>query len=382
LLLLLILVPAGAWAKPTTPGQAQLVVTNWLRLDWKPLGCPLGQEIKEVQTFRDAAGSPLYHVVYLNPAGLVLVAGDDLVEPVIGFLAQGRYDPSPANCLGYLVSRDLTGRVAVARKMEAQAQAQGLKFTPQGIFKTALDKWEMLAGGALGAHLDRVSDERVPPLTQSKWGQGNAGNNACYNMFTPNNYVCGCGATALAQLMRYHKYPTTGIGVKTFPIFVNGVMQNGFTRGGDGQGGPYDWNNMVLAPNGTTPLLQRRAIGFLCSDAGVVLNMHYNANGSDAFLDSHYQRLVDIFKYSNINFGSAALNIPSSTLNAMINPNLDAGLPIILGGGGPWAAISGWPTATAIMSPPCITISTWDGTGPGISGTICLISTPTLPSMS
>ena len=336
-LMLLMLLPPGAWARPTTPDQAQQVVRNWLLLDWKPLGAPLGQKIARVETFRDDAGSPLYHVVHLDPAGLVLVAGDDLVEPVVGFLSRGHFDPSEASCLGALVNRDIPGRVREARRIEALATARGLEFTPEGIYREARSKWEVLETGSQAAHMDQVSDVRVPPLTQSKWGQGDEGTARCYNYYTPNHYVCGCGATALAQVMRYHKHPTVGIGVKTFKIFVDTVMQDASTRGGNGSGGPYDWANMVLDPTPATTDLQRRAIGALCYDAGVAHNMHYNdpPGQSTSILGGKYP-LVDTFKYGNTRFGwNPDKNIPSANLNAMINPNLDAALPVILGASGP-----------------------------------------------
>ena len=120
LALAVLLLVSGAWANPTTPEQAKNVVLNWLGKEAVPLGAPLGRQIKEVQTFTDSAGAPAYYVVYLNPAGLVFVPADDLVEPIIGFLPDGTYDPSTTNPLGALVSQDIPGRVLQARRVEAK----------------------------------------------------------------------------------------------------------------------------------------------------------------------------------------------------------------------------------------------------------------------
>jgi len=46
-------------------------------------------------------------VVYLDPEGFVIVAADDLIEPIIGFAPRGQFDPSTKNPLGALVSNDL-----------------------------------------------------------------------------------------------------------------------------------------------------------------------------------------------------------------------------------------------------------------------------------
>ncbi|MBU4448589.1 MAG: hypothetical protein KKD99_08385, partial [Proteobacteria bacterium] len=50
LLALILALPAGVWAKPTTPEQARTVVENWLALDSTPLGSSLGRQVKEAGT--------------------------------------------------------------------------------------------------------------------------------------------------------------------------------------------------------------------------------------------------------------------------------------------------------------------------------------------
>jgi hypothetical protein len=49
LLALILALPTGVWAKPTTPEQARTAVENWLALEATPLGAPLGRQIKEVK---------------------------------------------------------------------------------------------------------------------------------------------------------------------------------------------------------------------------------------------------------------------------------------------------------------------------------------------
>ena len=161
-----LLLAEGAWGKPTTPDQAKKVVLNWLGQDATPMGALLGRQIKEVQTFTDPAGAPAYYVVYLNPSGLVFLPADDLVEPIIGFMPEGSYDPSPTNPLGALVSRDIPGRVLPARAREARGLEILAPETPQA---TAQSKWAWLEnppsdGQAMGAGLPSISDVRVGPF--------------------------------------------------------------------------------------------------------------------------------------------------------------------------------------------------------------------------
>jgi len=95
LALLVALAPCG-WCDPTTGDQAKAFVAAWLARDPEPLGEAMPRLVKGVATYRDEKGSPLYHVVALAPSGFVVVAGDDLVEPVIAQCARGPPRPRPS----------------------------------------------------------------------------------------------------------------------------------------------------------------------------------------------------------------------------------------------------------------------------------------------
>ncbi|MCX5891152.1 MAG: C10 family peptidase [Deltaproteobacteria bacterium] len=349
-LAVLMLVASEAGAKPTTAAQAQTLVLNWLGLEAQPMGSPLGGQIKQVQTFTDASGSPTYYVVYLNPAGLVFLPADDLVEPIIGFVSAAiSYDPSPANPLGALVSRDIPGRVLQARQVEAQDQAAKAPLAPESPQAKAQSKWAWLVNSVQSRAPSMqesppasISDVRVAPLVQSYWWQSTVGNGtmAVFNYYTPpfkagdpNNYLCGCIATAMGQLMRYHQYPTNGVGARTLTIRVDWVERPAQLLGGNGTGGPYDWGNMLLFPDSGINLTQQKAIGSLAFDAGVSVNMNYRSDGistSDCY--NVPWALMNVFQYSNAKYSyNNGNNIPLTNLYAMINPNLDSQLPVILG---------------------------------------------------
>lgn len=339
----------GAWAKPTTPAQAQTAVMNWLGMDAVPLGAPMGRQVKEVQTF-NYGDTPAYYVVSLNPAGLVILPADDLVEPVICFMPSGSYDPSPANPLGALVSRDLPGRVLEARAVEVKGVEALAPDTPQA---QAQRKWDLLTKPtgpkASEFGVSSISQVWVAPLVQSKWDQSTVSGNNCYNYYTPYNYVCGCVATAMAQLMRFHQYPTAGVGTGGYTCtYWVGNTQYSTTlhlRGGDGAGIAYSWSQMELDPatNGVS-LAQRQAIGALTSDAGISVNMDYDATsppphaGSGTETTYAAYAFVHTFGYSNAisaYSGSSSTSIPDSNRRNMLNPNLDAGFPTLLGIRGP-----------------------------------------------
>lgn len=334
LLLLLVGIGVEAWASPTTASQARAVVKTWISLDPRPLEMALGSQVAEVQAFPGDAAEPHYFVVYLDPCGFVVVPADDLVEPIIAFISQGRYDPSLDAPLGALVSQDLAGRIAAARKIERLPRKELL--APESAYGKARKKWQLLDQSADAAKssmeaagLADISDIRVAPFVLSKWGQGNEGT-YCYNYYTPNNYVCGCVATFMAQIMRYHIHPTAGVGTPTFNIYVDGALwPNIPLRGGNGSGGPYQWGNMVLDPDASTTDTQRQAIGALCYDAGVSVNMSYASGGSGALFSAAMNSLRNTFGYSNTRKGyNSGSTITLDNLYSMINPNMDARLPV------------------------------------------------------
>lgn len=340
----------AASAAPVTAERAHKLTGAWVAAHPRPMNSRLGSQIDSVETFTDANGQPIYYIVYLRPNGFVIASADDLVEPIIGFASAGSYDPSDRNPLGALVSRDLPARVnaarAVERKMRSRGGAMGLTQQEAAIRRSGEDafgKWEKLTSEAnsssvLMTSAGSISDVRVSPLLLSQWSQTTVCSNACYNYYTPkygegdsNNYPSGCVATAMAQYMRFWQYPTTGVGTGCFTIYVDGSAQTWCLRGGDDSGGAYDWLQMVLDPNCSTTLAQRQAIGALTYDAGVAVHMQYTSSNSGAYMSYVNTAMVNTFHYSNAIFGyNYEYNIGAG-LNAMINPNLDWGNPVILG---------------------------------------------------
>jgi hypothetical protein len=237
-----------------------------------------------------------------------------------------------------LVSRDLPSRIKTAEAVEAKLRNPGNAiFTTQEIYAkigsvSAATKWRRLQDAAAAPFTGSlsISDTRVAPLVGSTWNQGTVNGSNCYNYYTPNKYVDGCVATAMAQVMRYFQWPTAGVGVTSFNIWVNSSGTTASTRGGDGAGGAYNWAQMPLNPNGSMTLTQRQAIGALCYDAGVAAHMQYSSSGSGAWMHDARTAMVNTFQYSNAIMGGNEYSNIGAGLTNMINPNLDAGYPVML----------------------------------------------------
>lgn len=328
LLSILVCLTSATCAAPTTPDDASLAVSGWLASDDCPLGARLGTRVSSAESISDTGGGTAFYVVYLDPAGFVIVSPDDSIEPIIAFASEGTFDESPGNPLPVLTRLDLKQRLADAKASDQQASAAAAS-------SPAREKWRQLMGRIRALRLTSISDPRVSPLVQSRWDQKTEEDSglALYNYYTPpgpdgsaNNHYCGCVATALAQIMRYHSYPTTGVGTPLFSIKVCGSPTTRRLRGGDGRGGPYNWSSMVLVPNYAVTQAQRQAIGALCHDAGVAVGMDYCSNGSGAYVSGLSQTLKSTFRYGNA-VGYVGYGVDT---DLMINTNLDAGLPVFL----------------------------------------------------
>ncbi|HOO63158.1 MAG TPA: C10 family peptidase [Synergistaceae bacterium] len=319
----------GASAAPVTETQALQAAISWLERHPAPLEENLGQNVKDLISYSDARGNPLYYVAFLAPRGFLILGGDDLLEPVIALVPEGTaYDPSEKNPLGALVTRDLT-----LRAHEARTAPKVSRILEQRHLSN-ISKWKTLLEEDLPSknRLPSLADLRVAPLLQSTWSQGNVNEEPCYNYYTPHGYPCGCVATAMAQIIRFHEHPSEGVGRKSFTIFIDEISEDRTLRGGNGLGGPYDWNAMVLQPDASITEAQRQAIGALTYDAGLSVFMHYTDEGSGTDTLMAGDALTEVFGYSNaIKSYNGGENLSEDFRNAAVLPNLDAGYPVLFG---------------------------------------------------
>ena len=323
------------------------------------LGTMRGRRMASGETVE--AGGAKVHVVRFEGGGFVAMGADDLVDPVIAFSPSGKNlsqdDRSP---LRAILGADLALRARAAARQEVDASAAKAGRTLLGAAAASSARtesqrrWDRLLGrGSGGAGLlrastssgplDAVSDVRVEPLVKSRWGQENNSRyinygEPCFNYYTPNNYPCGCVATAMAQIMRYHRYPAFGA-VVTKTCRVGGENQKSFTT----KGGEYNYDAMPLVPTvdedipwyecGATEA-QREAIGRLTYDCGVMMQMWWRQDGSPSggAGAASVLKTSNMFKYRNAVVNTCKANLGDEDFrNRMIYPNLDAGMPVILG---------------------------------------------------
>ncbi|MHC4333108.1 MAG: C10 family peptidase, partial [Planctomycetota bacterium] len=125
-------------------------------------------------------------------------------------------------------------------------------------------------------------------------------------------------------------HPTAGVGTPSYTIYVDGSPQTASLRGGDGAGGPYVWDQMMLLPDHTITETQRQAIGALCYDAGVATETRYRSTDSSTVAYKISDALIGPFGYGNAVYGDIRSGYDLDRFLEMVNPNLDADLPAIL----------------------------------------------------
>ncbi len=316
---------AGAVSAETvTASQAKTAVSRWLGAS-SALGSPMQGEVSDVCTCSPTNGAS-FHVVKLSEGGFVVTSSDTQREPIVAFSSEGDLVEDDRNPLWVLLRNDL------ALRTQGGGSSGGMRLMGVSPVAAANEaKWAKLLGG--GAQLmsaqgvSSVSDMRVAPFVQSKWGQDEVGGDYCYNYYTPNHYVCGCVATAGAQIMRYFRYPTAAM-----PQFTNpNCAVDGATTSLTTQGGTYSWDAMPLVPNSSITLSQRQAIGKLTSDVGICCSVDYSSGGSGAggyqlvhALTNHfgYASALAYWKHKEDLSGTDAIK------NALLS-NFDAGLPVL-----------------------------------------------------
>ena len=251
---------ASAGAAEITLAQAETAAGNWLARNRHPLNADIGTVPSGGTTYRNAAGTALFHVVKLVGGGFIVTSADDGISPIIAISESDDLSEDANSGLWVLLNKDMENRqlaLSVARTtvssmlLAAAAVETPAEGSPQAEWSELLDESSFSIQGK-----SSITDVRVSPLVKSTWDQDTVSSKYTYNYYTPNHYVCGCVATAMSQLMRYHQFPTSSRSVVTKTCYVSDVATSLSTKAGT-----YAWSDMPLTPTYTITDTQREAIG-------------------------------------------------------------------------------------------------------------------------
>lgn len=304
-------------------------VAEGRRLDVRIGGFPVSARRHAVT---DVAG---FYSVRMSGGGTVFLSGDDESEPVIAYTS-GDVDfdsLDAASPLRALLERDIR-----LRRGTSAAKAKWRRLFAKGDAGTPYPSlFSLVALSA--ASLVEPGDIRVPALVKTRWGQGSRGGYPCFNYYTPGRYQCGCVATAMAQVMRYHRWPDAShpVNASAFRCYVGGVETN-LTM----QGGIYEWGDMPTDADGDriSNDVHRQSIGKLTGDVGISVRMYYTGVASSAFAILTANAFTETWRfgqatYFNDEFGYLAGGNSDANRRKVMTKvffsNFDSGCPVVLG---------------------------------------------------
>lgn len=189
-------------------------------------------------------GETFYYIFNdVQYGGFVIVAGDERATDILGYSVSGNvdFDNAPDNFKWWMKQYEEQIHAAIQQDLQPSVR------TSNGASPTRVD---------------------VPELVKTKWNQGTPFNNIVVQQSGNTDYVTGCVATAMAQVMKFHGCPTTGVGSHSY------TSKRGTTYSADFNV-TYDWANMLDSYSNNYTDAQANAVATLMYHAGVSVNMNY-----------------------------------------------------------------------------------------------------------
>ena len=170
-----------------------------------------------------------------------------------------------------------------------------------------------------------------PLLGGTIWKQQAPYNNACPLDCNSERSVVGCVALATAAIMRYHHYPTKGMGAYQYTCnFLNQSCSRELTV--SFTNATYNYDLMLDAYNeGEYTTEQADAVAELCYHIGVMNDMQYSKAGSGSTTYTIPDKLARYMGYQSNGFYWLRNNSVELFNNAF-NADLEAGRPILVSG--------------------------------------------------
>ena len=286
----------SASAAPITRTQAQQKATAFMM----ERGWVNQKTLSRITTPRRAASNGANSLTYVFNApdnkGFVILSGDDRTEPVIGYAEGGSFDEAtiPVNMKGWLANIE----EEIQWIQDNDVQVVSVHKVP--------------------------SHNAISPLLSSKWGQ-----DAPYNGLCPSGCPTGCLATAVAQVMYYHKWPNQTLeAIPGYTTYTTHKRLNSLPVT------TFDWSSMSDTYRGGT----NNAVAKLMQYVGYSVQMDYTTNGSGASEKTLPSVMKKYFDYSNSTALAYRENYSIESWDQLVYSELAAGRPVVycgqsMGGG-------------------------------------------------
>ena len=232
---------------------------------------------------KSASATTEYYYVFNvgDNAGYVIAAGDDCAPAILGYADTGSVDVDamPDNMKTWLEEYDSQ----IKYMQERGISSSGIRKAPHA---------------------------PITPLLTTTWDQGDPYNQNCPDFFTSGKCVTGCVATAMAQVMYYHRTKSVTATTTTIPAYdcsTNWTSSSGEVLGHIHveevpAGSIIDWDNMLDSYSSSATTVQKQAVANLMRYCGASVNMNYRNSwngGSSASSSSVPTALKKYFNYSD-----------------------------------------------------------------------------------
>jgi len=264
--------------------------------------------------FNDISDAIIFSNLYIfsDDHSFVIVSADDSYRPIIAYSDNFPFviENMPDNIRFWLGSMNNEIQYAIDNDIVATEEVES--------------EWYYFRQGVLPTPKTRTS---VLPLVHTHWDQGEPYNNLCPSKTNGDgNCPVGCGATAMAQVMKYWEWPRQGTGSHSYTSGVGGTQSANFGNT------VYDWDNMVDQPTTSSPANQQEAVAKLSYHCGVSIDMQYGNNGSSAYPSDVIDALKTYFDYSNSISSKSKNNYSTNQWINLLKTEINAGRPILYSG--------------------------------------------------
>ncbi len=173
-----------------------------LKLNAGALSVP-DYSVKEIKTLNNVDGELLAYVILLQPKGFIVVSKDDNIKPVIAysFNSDFSFSESKDNILIHMLKQDMGKRI------------EAIPFTSDEIKNKNRQLWNNYVSQP--DYIFRLQSAEQWPADDdtgwidTTWHQYSPYNDLCpIDPNTGNRCIVGCVATAIAQIVNFHKYPS------------------------------------------------------------------------------------------------------------------------------------------------------------------------------
>ena len=231
--------------------------------------------------------------------GFVIVSGDDRLNPIVGYstsAVSGEMPPALTAWLGEYseyVNDVRAGKVVTVQRNARQASAA------------------------------------IEPMLVTAWDQDKPYNNMCPILENGKRGYTGCGNTATAQVMRFHKWPASPIADVEWESNITGE-----TEFCELKSHVYDWDNMLYNYKSEYSEAQGNAVALLMADLGKATQSEYMPGMTGNISPDIAYALVHVFNYSPELFIAERNNYTYEEYIALIRENLSNRQPIVYCGYG------------------------------------------------